>query len=644
MVGLLPEPEELVGRWWHRWAGAVASYPRHPEAAVLLNEVAPSLGVCFRGLGGAAARRVAAVGTSSSSHRLRLRQRLGLGEHETVDGPRMDAEALQLPPCLDYFPSREDNRRHYFWLAAFFAHAVTPGTLPADPLQADLLRLRAIHATVQRALRRWPGLSRDYNSLCTALRTVRPARRLPDTEAALEAVILGLLGAGHRMGGGAKRLDDAVRDSGLAVTHFTAPAGYRTFLPVPLWGEVIESAPGPVGSREGDPSANADGVDADERRRRATRRDADQARRRDALILNRFETLKTLAEMCNLNRKVEDDDPEGARQAAEDMDEISLTQHTRTPRTRLKLDLELAPPAADTAMLTGEHIFPEWDFRRGRYHPDHCRVLASVAVEEGDDWRPDAAARRRIRAVRRQFEALRPQRCRFHGQVEGEDLDVAALVRSVADRRAGGPGSDRIYVQSRMKERDLAVAILVDASMSTDSWVENRRVLDVEKEGVLALCHGLEACGDEYGVYAFHSHKRKRVNLVRLKNFTEPLAGAPARRLQALRPGGYTRMGAALRYVSAQLAERVHRHRLLLLLSDGKPNDLDHYEGRYGVEDSRRAIREARRMGLSVFGITVDRRARDYFPFLFGRGGYAIVSRAGRLPAALPAIYRQLIR
>lgn len=111
---------------------------------------------------------------------------------------------------------------------------------------------------------------------------------------------------------------------------------------------------------------------------------------------------------------------------------------------------------------------------------------------------------------------------------------------------------------------------------------------------------------------------------------------------RSVRPGYYTRIAAALRHVAGELTERPNRHRLLLLLTDGKPNDFDHYEGRYGVEDTRKAVREARRRGLSVFGITVDNRARDYFPYLFGRGGYAMIRKIERLPAALPPIYRQI--
>jgi nitric oxide reductase NorD protein len=122
----------------------------------------------------------------------------------------------------------------------------------------------------------------------------------------------------------------------------------------------------------------------------------------------------------------------------------------------------------------------------------------------------------------------------------------------------------------------------------------------------------------------------------------EALSAAAIRRIQALRPGQYTRMGAAVRHVAKRLADRPHRHRLMLLLTDGKPNDIDHYEGRYGIEDTRMAIREARKQGIRVFGVTVDEEARDYFPYIFGRGAYAIVPNIERLPSALPAIYRQL--
>jgi nitric oxide reductase NorD protein len=237
---------------------------------------------------------------------------------------------------------------------------------------------------------------------------------------------------------------------------------------------------------------------------------------------------------------------------------------------------------------------------------------------------------------------MRPRRQVMTGQPDGDELDLSALVRSVADRRAGGIGSDRVYTAVRNVARDLSVCALVDVSLSTDSYVEERRVLDVEKEALLAFTHGLSACGDEHAILTFTSHRRQRVDIRMVKDFEETLDARVVRRIQALKPGSYTRMGAAIRHATALLEKRPHTHRLLLVLTDGKPNDIDHYEGRYAIEDTRVAVQEARRAGLRLFGVTVDAQGRDYLPYIFGPGAYAIFPHVARLPAALPAIYRQL--
>jgi nitric oxide reductase NorD protein len=455
----------------------------------------------------------------------------------------------------------------------------------------------------------------------------------------VEAAVLALLGGPPVQGEAAAMLDPAVPPG-----RFRAPRRYRPFLPVPLWGEVV--AAGQAEAREATPGdePGGDAAAMDARRRRARRRENDQTRRRDPLLLNRFETIIGLAEMMNLARAVEDDDEEGARQAADDLDEIAVGEHQRRAATRLKMELDLpSAPIGTEALAPSLHTYPEWDHTRRAYHRNHCRVIAEPAADEGEDWHPDDAARRRIRRVRRQFEALRPRRRILHGQPDGEELDLTAVVRALADRRAGAPGSDRLYSAARSDQRDLAVAVLVDVSLSTDSWIEDRRVLDVEKEALMALVGGLDACGDEHAVFTFTSRRRDAVWVRSVKDFDERLDAQVARRIRALRPGHYTRMGAALRHVTRRLAERPRAHRLLLLLTDGKPNDTDHYEGRYAVEDTRMAIREARRGGTKVFGVTVDREARDYIPYLFGPGAYAMFPHISRLPTALPAIYRQVV-
>jgi nitric oxide reductase NorD protein len=397
--------------------------------------------------------------------------------------------------------------------------------------------------------------------------------------------------------------------------------------------------------REGDDPAGPSDLSAgDDRRRFAARRETDQAQRRDPFILNRFEKILAMAEMVNVNRPSDDSEDENAEKAADEFEELPLSNQKGKPATRLKFDLDLPPEAVDMTTLTADLTYPEWDYTRKAYLPAHCRVLAAPASEQGETWEPDDAARRRIGRVRRQFEALRPKHEILRAQPEGEELDIDALVRARSDLRAGGAGSDRVHLASRRQAHDLAVTLLVDVSLSTDAWVDDRRVLDVEKEALMVLAQGLAACGDSHAILTFTSRRRSWVRVETVKGFDEPFGERVVRRVSALRPGYYTRIGAALRHATAGLVERPNRQKLLLVLTDGKPNDVDHYEGRYGIEDTRRAVMEARRAGVCVFGVTVDREAQSYFPTLFGRGGYAIVSRVAKLPAALPAIYRHLLR
>ncbi|WP_111414403.1 nitric oxide reductase activation protein NorD [Billgrantia lactosivorans] len=640
------EVEEFVGRRWHRWASSAASYPDHPEAAVRLDDLRALLGVFFRCGGGEAGVEVAAIARRNSSHRLSLRQRLGLDE-EPLDQARRDEEHLLLPPRIAVFPQAELNRDLYLWLTAYLALGELSIRLD-DPLQRDLQALRVSRRTTQAVLERFPGLVERYARLCQALLAVRPQRkRLPPMEAALESALLAQLGGPEPQAGWALAMHDAVIDCTLPLDGFHAPRGYRPPLPVPLWGDVVA-----LGTRDGEREAIDDDADIAVRRdqqaddggkRKAERREQDQADRDDPLMLNASEKMLSWAEMVNLNRHVEDEEEETAKEAADQIDEIVLSPNRKQAASRLKLDLDLAPDEASGGRLSGRHTYPEWHHRKQVYLPDHCVVLSDVQSEEGEQWEPDEATRRRIRKVRREFEALRPRREILRGQLDGTELDMDAVIRSRCDLAATGESSDRLYLAARQQARDLAVSILIDVSLSTEAWLEDRRVLDVEKEALLVLGHGLAGCGDDYAIHCFTSHRRHKVWVNTLKGFDEPMGDRVGRRIAALKPGHYTRMGPAIRHVTQELAKRPNRHRLLLVLTDGKPNDTDYYEGRYGIEDTRRAVLEARQQEVRVFGVTVDSEGHRYVPHLFGRGSYAIVNRPEHLSLALPGIYRQII-
>jgi nitric oxide reductase NorD protein len=634
------ELEEIVGRHWDRWASRAASYPRYPEGAVSLDSLGGVLEHYFRALGGPAGLTVTSASARSSGHRLSVRQRLGM-ERETMALARRDEESLILPARLDCFSDTALNRDLYFWLAAFLSRAQQ--ALPVgDRLQRDVAFIRGAHRVSRELCAELPGLAARYRRLCGALLEIRPVRRLPPTESAMEAAIRRLLGAADALEPRAQMLLDAITGRALPVA-LRAPPGYRPPLPVPLWGRVVQRD---EGSRRGGaaPAPDASVGDASDRsRRRAERRTLDQADRDDPFLMSPFEKILSWTEMVNVNRPVEDDEPESAARAADQLEHLTVSENRKDAATRLRMDLDLPAGAAETNRLLDAPVtYPEWHYRRQRLLPDYCAVTPAVAASAGEDWIVDEAMARRIRAVRRQFEALGPQCTLARRQPDGDALDTDALVRARCDIAAGGPGSDDVFLSWRAQARELAVAILVDVSLSTETWVEDRRVLDVEKEALFALTHGLTACGDEHAIYTFTS-RRRRVQVATVKGFDEPLCAVVARRIAALRPGLYTRLGAAIRHVTRELEQRENRHRLLLLLTDGKPNDSDHYEGRYAIEDTRQSVIAARRRGLTVFGITVDREAQQYFPRIFGRGAFSIITRPAGLTQALPVIYRQLV-
>jgi nitric oxide reductase NorD protein len=694
----LLEPEEFIGAHWHRLVGSGASWPRFPDAAVTFESMQPGLGVFFRGIGGAAGLKLAAAVAETLRHRLSVRLRLGLGE-ERVVRPRRDDSTVYLPPVVDAFPDAALNRDLYLWLAAFFVFAEPPAP-GGTALQQDVAFLAVADAATRAALSAFPGLRPLHARLCEALRPLRPWRRLPADEQAVESAVLRLLGAcdddavsqapvvapsswpgssgsSVAVGAGGGGPDESGHDDGKKIRRRLSPypgshedtpghdadgawtpglpasdwaalartvpsRHYRPFLPVPLWGEIVSAAPQPAPPP--DAETGGGGSDAgDGRVRKASRRAADQTERNDGLILNRMEKLLSLIEHMNINRAVEDDYDEGARKALDDAEDVVLSAHRRRPSTRLKFDLDLAPPTVEGTGLIGTHTYPEWDYKARQYHRDHCRVLAAPAAEEGEAWQPDADTWRRIHRVRRQFEALRPRPEMLRAQLDGTELDLEAVVRARTDIIGSGASSDRVHLATRRQARDLSVALLIDTSLSTDAWIDNRRVLDIAKESLLVLAHGLTACGDEHAILTFTSRRRDRVQVDTVKDFDEAFGPAVQRRIAALRPGYYTRMGAAIRHAAAALTQRPHSHRLLMVVTDGKPNDIDHYEGRYGVEDTAMAVKEERRSGLAVFGVTIDSKAQVYFPALFGRGGYAIVSNPARLPVALPALYRHLV-
>ncbi|MCP9455458.1 MAG: VWA domain-containing protein [Nitrospira sp.] len=290
--------------------------------------------------------------------------------------------------------------------------------------------------------------------------------------------------------------------------------------------------------------------------------------------------------------------------------------------------------------------YPEWDTTIGDYRLNRCLVIEQqVAVSSHEDITALLNKdRSTITSLRKLFERLRPVRHhRVSEQAEGEEPDLDALVRRAADLRAGQEGSERVYVRWDKRDRSVAAAFLIDISGSTSKRLDSgRRVIDVEKESLVVLCEALEAVGDDYGLYAYSGKGAAAVDFFVLKDFGERLRMEPARRLGMLVPQRQNRDGAAIRHASAKLLKRNAKHRLLILVSDGKPLDGDTYHGTYAVEDTKKALQEARRLGIVPFCVIIGQEATEFQQRLYGGTWFTIVDRVESLPTRLPNIYRRL--
>ncbi len=290
--------------------------------------------------------------------------------------------------------------------------------------------------------------------------------------------------------------------------------------------------------------------------------------------------------------------------------------------------------------------YPEWDYAIQDYRVNRCRIIERPAEAGSDDGVEAilASHRGQIASLRKLFEGLRPVAYRrVAGQAEGEDPDIDAVVRRAAELRAGLEGSDRVYIRRDKRDRSVATAFLVDISGSTGRKLDSgRRVIDIEKESLVLLCEALEAVGDQYGLYAYSGEGAASVDFFIVKDFDDRLGTAAARRLGGLGPQRQNRDGAAIRHASAKLLKRSAKHRLLILLSDGRPLDGENYKDDYAVEDTKRALQEARRHGIYPFCVTIDQETTEYQRRMYGDVRFVVIDRVESLPTRLPTVYRRL--
>ena len=311
----------------------------------------------------------------------------------------------------------------------------------------------------------------------------------------------------------------------------------------------------------------------------------------------------------------------------------------------------------EQALEAGDLAFSydEWDRELNDYRVGWSRVIEKK-VRQGDrNFVELARSRYRgvISSIRHQFQLMKPENLtRINREIDGEDYDLNALVEYVVDKRAHGQPSENIYTKRLRKQRDVAVSLLLDQSSSTARTITRnplqpythpgRRIIEIEKEGLVLMSEALEAVGDAYSINGFTSEGRRNVKFYVVKDFNEKYSEDIERRIGGITFQNNTRMGAAIRHAAAKLVRQESRTKLLIILTDGRPYDHDYGDARYAREDVREALTEAKMQGITPFCITIDRESEAELRDLYGNVGYTIIDDVLSLPERMPNIYRRL--
>jgi hypothetical protein len=315
----------------------------------------------------------------------------------------------------------------------------------------------------------------------------------------------------------------------------------------------------------------------------------------------------------------------------------------------------------EQAIEEGEvaYNYDEWDRELTDHRLGWCRVIEK-RVKHGDRIFVEQTRERHkgvISSIRHQFQLMKPEDLqRVTNELDGEEFDLSAVVDYVIDRRAarvgGGPQSERLYTKRLRRRRDVAVSFLLDQSSSTARTIgrhplqpytrPGRRIIEIEKEGLVLMSEALEAVGDTYSINGFTSEGRRNVKFYVVKDFDEQYSDEVKQRIGGITFQNNTRLGAAIRHASAKLSKQEARTRLLIVLSDGRPYDHDYGDARYAREDTREALRQAKNQGITPFCITIDRESEAELRDLYGEIGYTIIDDVLSLPERMPGIYRRL--
>ena len=367
----------------------------------------------------------------------------------------------------------------------------------------------------------------------------------------------------------------------------------------------------------------------------------DQKQLDDAVLQHQFEKVETAEEFGGNFKDMDgDDDLEDHSNA---LDDVNMKHTVRVDDTADFIENTTIAESAESES-NGYYInYDEWNYKDRSYKENFCKVYPKTQLKTDSTFYKKTLNDNRstLMGLRKMLTTVNNKYQQQRRQSQGEELDIDAITDLFVDVKSGHTPSENIYLSKRKKEKDLSILLLLDISLSSDGYAAGNRVIDVEKQVSILFGEILNEFNIDFSIDCFYSKTRNHSSYLTLKGFDENWDTAKYK-VGAIEPSGYTRIGAALRHSGALLDKRDTKNKWVILISDGKPNDYDKYEGKYGINDVKQALRELNERQINSYALAIEAQAKYYLPQMFGQNHYQILTNPVELLQSLVKLYEKI--
>ncbi len=375
----------------------------------------------------------------------------------------------------------------------------------------------------------------------------------------------------------------------------------------------------------------------------------DKKAQEEYMLTHNFEKVETADNFDGVWRDFDGDDE--LEDHADALDEINISKLVRVDdpvHSIYKAEISEYGTVAQSKEVTDDGFFvtyPEWHHKSRVYQPDFCKVYPLKLMLQNEDYYRQTLIHNKkvINELKRVFARLNNSMEQIKRQSVGDHVDIDAVTDMLADVHARHTPDEKLYISKRKKKQELSLLFLLDLSLSSDGYAKGNRIIDIEKQVSIIFGEILHEYEVDFQIDGFYSKTRNNTSYVHLKTFDQPWDKAK-NNIGSVQPQGYTRIGPALRHATYLLKKRENRKKWLILLSDGKPNDYDQYEGKYGMEDVKQALKEMNADHINNYAVAIEEQAKYYLPQMFGNNHYSIISSPVEMVHSLTKLYKRIER